>query len=143
MTKQELELKNYLQKTRFIKISLEYEINRLQELRVLVYSVKTPTYSTDKISGGEIRNKLEDDVIKLLDFEERLKEKINNWQSMVEEREHMISKLGDPLLENILKLRYLEGKTTSEVSKKMDYTERQIRRLQNKALSHLTKIINN
>ena len=141
MTKQELELKNYLQKTRFIKISLEYEINRLQELRVLVYSVKTPTYSTDKISGGEIRNKLEDDVIKLLDFEERLKEKINNWQSMVEEREHMISKLGDPLLENILKLRYLEGKTTEESSKKLGYSKVSIKMLQAKGLKKLVQLI--
>ena len=141
MNKQELELKNYLQATRFLKISLEYEIKRLNELREMIYSIKSPELVKNKISGGEVRNKLEDGVIKIVDTEKRLQDKIEKWQRMVEEREHLIEKVGDPLLENILKMRYLEGVTTEKVSSELCYTMQRIQQLQKKALKKLLRVV--
>lgn len=139
MTKQELELKNYLQEALVFKKILKKEIERLAELREMTSYVKSPSYNAYKCDGGKQVNELEETVIKIIDFEEKVGEKIKILYSKIAEREQLISKIGEALTEEILKLRYLDGEKLKKVAEILGYDERQICRLQIRGLSMLVK----
>ncbi|NMA37043.1 MAG: hypothetical protein GX942_01920 [Papillibacter sp.] len=127
------EKRQYLSRYRFIDV----EIKRLMEERDEWFARATRVTAS---YGGEARHKssegdrLGDIVAKLCELDKMIDERVDALVDLRLELEAHIEKLEDPLLRNLLALRYINGLTFEDIGERLFYSVRQVSNLHEKAL---------
>ena len=130
VTKKEF-LNQYRNAEREIAIKLD-EIVRLREMATKVTQALTP----DKVKGG-MENRREESIAKIVDMEKEIGASIDNLKKIREQVECAINAIPDANQRNVLRLRYLNGKTWEQIAVDMNYTYRNICYLHGKALKQI------
>ena len=128
--------KEYLHQARNIQIKLGAMAEQLQFLKAAAEQV-TPQYSDTPKSTTRNIHKSEDAIIRVLDFEQRMKEQYD----MLTEINDTVDKLQDPLQRTVLVKRYFSVKTWREIALETYYSERTIRYIHTAALAEVRKLI--
>lgn len=126
------QLKAYIQD----KKKLNSLNNQKAELEEKIKSVKAILYS-DMPKGSAKKTDLSDYMVKLERMDERIDDKIKNINDGFLNIEEAISGLGDGDESEIIRMRYIEGKKWEEISKKTEYTTRQVHNIHGKALKNI------
>lgn len=126
------QLKAYIQDKKKLK-SLNQQKAELEEK---IKSVKAILYS-DMPKGSTKKTDLSDYMVKLERMDERIDDKIKNINDGFLNIEEAISGLGDGDESEIIRMRYIEGKKWEEISKKTEYTTRQVHNIHGKALKNI------
>ena len=106
------------------------ELSKLREHGNIIKSVD---YSKDKVqsSGG---NTMEDTIVKIVDMENAINEKIDQLTDLKAEIRNNINKLPDDTERLLLTYRYLCFLSWEEIAVKMGYSYRNIHRVHSRAL---------
>ncbi len=129
--------KEYLKQYRRISDDIESkkeQINRLRELsKGLSRSMRT---------GGSrrISDKVGRTVAKIIDMENKLCCQVILQLELKTEIENTIAKVDDPILRELLSLRYISGDEWEQIAESMNYSVRQTYRLHGKALAKIKDV---
>ena len=95
----------------------------------------TPSYSDMPKAFGEDKTQLAVENIVRLQIE--LNDKIDSLVNLRKEIELTINSIHNPILQNLLRLKYFDNKTWEQIAVDMNYSYRQICRLHGQALSQM------
>ena len=128
--------RQYLQQARGIKIRLDAMAEQLEFLKSAAEHVTTHYSDMPKPAGRNIR-KGEDAIIRVLDFESRMKAQYDK----LAEINDTVDMLHDPFQRAVLVKHYFSGKTWPEVALETYYSERTIRSIHTAALAEVEKLL--
>lgn len=105
-------------------------------LEVRIYSAKHPRID-DMPKGGKPVD-MADLIVKLVELRDRYASKL---MEVMEKHEEILNKVDElPLVERtVIKLRYIKGLTVKQTAEETRYSERQIIRIQRRAISKLMR----
>lgn len=89
----------------------------------------------DKVSGGKSESRVENEALREIEAEEKLKKSIAYWQRMINETEAAIEQVKYPKFQMVLRYRYLSCLPWPVIAEKMGIDERSALRIHGKALS--------
>lgn len=126
----------YLQQARCIPIQLNAMAEQLERLRSAAEYIAPrlsdmPKSATRNVRAGE------DAIIRVMDFEERMKAQ---YEKLAEINE-TISAVADPILQALLVKRYVSGKSWALISSELSYSVAQVYRLHSAALEEVERLI--
>lgn len=128
----------YLRQARSIQIRLSAMAEQLERLRSAAEYVGPRLSDMPKSSTRNIHAN-EDAIIRLIDFEERMKAQYDELAEINE----TINAVDDPILHALLVKRYISGKSWAVISRELYYSEAQIYRLHTVALEEVERLIAN
>ena len=125
--------KEYLRKAYNLDKFIDASLLELSKLREHGNIIKSVDYSKDKVqsSGG---NTMEDTIVKIVDMENAINEKIDQLTDLKAEIRNNINKLPDDTERLLLTYRYLCFLSWEEIAVKMGYSYRNIHRVHSRAL---------
>lgn len=127
-----MEAKEYLLQYKDAQREVDRLIN--ERARWIARATKvTPTY-TGMPHGGSGEDRMQDAVERLSEVEEALNEKIDKLVDLRREVEAVVSTIGDPRLETILRYRYIDCMSFEKIAVIMDYSYDHVVRLHGWAL---------
>jgi hypothetical protein len=130
------EKKEYLNKCRVIyKLICTYE-DELHEHRLLTQCAPIGCYEQIARAPGTSYGTLEPSVIKILEYEEKIKDAIAKYIDTKTECLQAIEQLTDATEKLVLRMRYLNGKTHREVAQDIGYSVEQEKRICKSALEN-------
>ena len=126
----------YLQQARSIPIQLNAMAEQLERLRSAAEYIAPrlsdmPKSATRNVRAGE------DAIIRVMDFEERMK---TQYEKLAEINE-TINSVTDPILQALLVKRYVSGKSWALISSELSYSAAQVYRLHSAALEEVERLI--
>ena len=130
VTKKEF-LNQYRNAEREIAIKLD-EIVRLREMATKVTQVLTP----DKVKGG-MENRREESIAKIVDMEKEIGASIDNLKKIREQVECAINAIPDANQRDVLRLRYLNGKTWEQIAVQLEFSYQWVCKLHGRALQNI------
>ena len=130
VTKKEF-LNQYRNAEREIAIKLD-EIVRLREMAIKVTQVLTP----DKVKGG-MENRREESIAKIVDMEKEIGASIDNLKKIREQVECAINAIPDANQRDVLRLRYLNGKTWEQIAVQLEFSYQWVCKLHGRALQNI------
>ena len=130
VTKKEF-LNQYRNAEREIAIKLD-EIVRLREMATKVTQVLTP----DKVKGG-MENCREESIAKIVDMEKEIGASIDNLKKIREQVECAINAIPDANQRDVLRLRYLNGKTWEQIAVQLEFSYQWVCKLHGRALQNI------
>lgn len=118
--------------------TLNSEINaKLEQKRQLFELAASVAPSATHGGSGNVSDKVGRTAAKLLDLEREINADIDRLVDLRREIEAAIAGVPDERLRTLLELRYVNGLTFEQISRRMDYSFSQIRRLHKKSLDFL------
>ena len=132
--------KEYLSRISGIDRRINSLINRRDEMKTLAERC-TISLSAAPGGGGDGRG-LENNVQKILLLEEQIDEEIERLIGIKAETLYLISRMDDIRLENLLEMRYVDGKCWAEIESELDISETSITRLHQQALKNFQNVLN-
>ena len=132
--------KEYLSRISGIDRRINSLINRRDEMKTLAERC-TISLSAAPGGGGDGRG-LENNVQKILLLEEQIDEEIERLIGIKAETLYLISRMDDIRLENLLEMRYVDGKSWAEIESELDISETSITRLHQQALKNFQNVLN-
>ena len=111
---------------------------RAQRYRELAMR-STSAMQAVRAGGTTARSKVEDGTCAFLDISEDIEEQAQKLREIIRQTSEIIDRLSDPMEREVLELRYLSGLRWEEIGRKMNYDERQVRRIHVKALEHVQR----
>lgn len=120
----------------------ELEVRRLSEEIARWESqaaALTARYGTSGGGGGD--DHLQRAVEKMLELRDQLAGQLEERIALRREIEEAIAGVEDERLRELLRLRYLEGWTWEKIAMQMKYSYRQVTRLHERALEHVSRIM--
>ena len=130
--------KEYLGQYRSLKTDIDCKTEQLKELRELAESV---SHSSSTCGSCGASDKVGKTVAKIIDQENEIRCKIYEFLELKKEIESTISKVEDPLLRQLLILKYINGREWVHIADSMNYGIRQVFRLHGKALLKIKDVI--
>lgn len=128
--------KEYLNKSRVIyKLICSYE-EELLEHRLILQCAPIGCYEQLVKAQGMNKGNLEPAVLKILEYEEKIKETIAKYIDIKTKTLDAIENLTDDTEKLVLRLRYLNGKTHEETAQIIGYSVEQEKRIHNSALEN-------
>lgn len=128
------EKKKYLKQLRVIyKLICSYE-EELLEHRIITQCAPIGCYEQIVKVQGDNRGRLEASVIKILEYEDKIKETIAKYIDIKSKTLDAIEKLTDDKEKLVLRLRYIKGITHEETAKIIGYSVIQTKRICESAL---------
>ncbi len=109
------------------------QVSSLRELAVKATSTLSDTYS----SGNGNKQKMEGVIVKIIDLEHEIDEKIDRLVDLKQEIVSLVKKVKNPEYQTLLELRYLNFKTWEQIATEMHYSIQHTFRIHDKALSLL------
>ena len=128
----------YLQQARSIPIRLNAMAEQLERLKSAAEYVAPQLSDMPKSTTRNVRAN-EDAIIRLMDYEERMKAQYGRLAEINE----MINAVADPILHALLVKRYISGKPWAVISSELYYSEAQVYRLHSAALEEVERLIAN
>ena len=99
----------------------------------------TPVMHLAPSGGGGEKRILENNVIQIEQAERKLQDCISDYSAYRLYVLNFIETLKDPLLEDILQMRYVENMTWVEIAMKQSYSVSYVRKLKDEALARLDR----
>lgn len=128
--------KEYLNKSRVIyKLICSYE-EELIEHRLILQCAPIGCYEQIIKAQNGNKGNLEPAVLKILEYEEKIKETIARYIDIKTKTLDAIENLTDDTEKLVLRLRYLNGKTHEETAQIIGYSVEQEKRIHNSALEN-------
>lgn len=118
--------------------TINLETDKVAKLRSLTEKV---TQHLSFTRGGKNEGFVKQ-VDEIVEFENRISERMTELERVRNEIENAISKIGNPLQEEILQRKYIIGESIEEIADKQGYSVQYIRNEHAKALQAIDKIIN-
>lgn len=114
-------------------------LTEIANLHSLATSIKSFSFDKEKVMNGACDGNAHfvSAIEKILDKEEQIQSDVDSYLEAYNEAELLIGKLSSNLLKAVLHNTYLLFLSDKEISKKMHFSERHIRRLRNKAVEIL------
>jgi DNA-directed RNA polymerase specialized sigma24 family protein len=112
------------------------EISQYRELSCSISAVK----NEEKVMTSPNQDKIGTNIAKIDEMERKLDEIIDNYIALKEKIKQQINKLPKEKHKIILYEKYIKFKSISEISKKMDMTDRGCKKAHKKALEEFEKI---
>lgn len=127
-------VKEYLEQYRLLDNDIKIKQEQLVRIRELAEYV-SPSFGGVKSEG--ISDKVGRAAAKLADTQNELNQGIIKLIDLKREIEGVIAKVGDPVLEQLLVLRYINGMTWEQIADEMFYTYKWVCVLHKRALSKI------
>lgn len=123
---------------------IDGEINVLLEEKQAVYSqilsVSSMRYG-DKVKSSP-KNTAEEMLVNYLTYEEKINKRIDQLILVKDEILKVIMKVKDPILRQLLELRYLQFQTWEKIAEKLEYSDKWVRtNLHSKAIWEVREIL--
>lgn len=134
MTKKEF-LKQYLKAKREIEIKSE-QISDLKDLATKI----TQTLAPDKVKSTS-DNRLESSVSKIVDIEREIGASIDQLERTRLQVESVINSVPNVNQRNVLRLRYISGKTWEQIAVDLDFSYQWVCELHGRALQNISPIV--
>ena len=130
--------KEYLSRYRRLNLRINSLIEEQQRTRELAMSVSAPMSGGGGHSSGDRIGKI---IAKLVDLENEINSDIDRLISLRKEVESIIDGVPDETQRQLLRLRYINGKTFEQIAVEMHYSWRHIIRIHGDALSAVRNVI--
>lgn len=134
MTKKEF-LNQYLNAEKEIGIKLD-QIARLGELSTKTTQTLTP----DRVKGNS-ENRLESSVSKIVDIEREIGASLDKLERTRLQVESVINSVPNVNQRNVLRLRYISGKTWEQIAVDLDFSYQWVCELHGRALQNISPIV--
>ena len=134
LTKKEF-LNQYLNAEKEIGIKLD-QIARLRELSTKI----TQTLTSDKVKSNS-ENRLESSVSKIVDIEREIGASIDQLERTRLQVESVINSVPNVNQRNVLRLRYISGKTWEQIAVDLDFSYQWVCELHGRALQNISPIV--
>lgn len=140
----EKEIKDWLNRAYRIDEEIEREKKEYERINDLKNSVGAIDTSKPNVQTSSPKSaNFEDRVIRLDEIKQSIKERIVEKEEIKEEITKTINILDDHFQRKVIILRHFNYYKWNEIKKYMNYSEKQCRRIYQKAIENLVKIIKN
>jgi hypothetical protein len=129
------ELKQKLKSVWVMQSQVEADCQSIQALRANAERI-TPAYSLAPGGSGD-GQKLENNIIRIIDEENKLQDHVSELLNSITEVRNLISLVDDPLLRLILHKRYLNFQKWEVIAADLGYSWQHIHRIHSRALNSL------
>lgn len=126
--------KQYLKKAKRIDSFIKAKEEELFMLRSKADSIGSPTLSADKVQSTPNPTRLQDNIIAIIECEEKIQESINRLKQLHSEITDKIEALENDDHKLLLMLRYLNLKEWKYIATEMNFSESHILYLHKQAL---------
>ncbi|MCL2053682.1 MAG: hypothetical protein FWG90_04450 [Oscillospiraceae bacterium] len=126
--------KEYLEQVRVINRTVALMTEKYVSMRSMLYG-RSVNYSSERKKGETRENSTENALLRVIDYEKRLKKEINNLVNQriqVEDSIHEL--LEEPIIKEIFERKYLLFQTWEEISRCVNYSLQHLHRLHSKNL---------
>lgn len=131
-------LRDFLSSTKKSEMLIESDMRELEQLRAMSTGLRSVNLServnTSRSNEAEYIRIIE----KIYDLEEKINREIDEMVDRKEEIRELINKLGNIDERLCLKMRYIDFYSWAEIAEKMAFSDRQIYRIHERAISHLS-----
>ncbi|MCH5186819.1 MAG: DUF1492 domain-containing protein [Oscillospiraceae bacterium] len=125
--------KEYLSRGRRLDELIDSDVRELQRLRHLAMSI-TPNYEGEPVSGGEVKSRTEEIVVKICSLEERIQSEIDDYVDVQREIREAIVNVKNPNERLLLRERYIIFRSWEDIAEKMGYSVRSVYTIHGRAL---------
>lgn len=140
----EKEIKSWLNRAYRIDEDIEREKKEYERIDALKDSVSGVDTSKPNVQSSAPKNaSFEDKVIRLDEIKQSIKDRIVEKEEIKEEITKTINMLDDHYQRKVIILRHFNYYTWYKIERLMNYSEKQCRRIYQKAIKNLVKIIKN
>ena len=129
-----MKAKEYLGNLRTLKTKLDQKQTQLVELAMARGNIGSFDYSTERVQSSGSGNQVENDAIKLLMLESKIRDDIIEYELEKDKTIREIHRLKNHEHINLLFKRYVEFKRLEEIAVEMNYTYQYVRELHGHAL---------
>ena len=135
-----LKAKEYLNQARYLEQRIESNIEQWEQMNALATKVTTVISDMPKSPGGST-SRLEDTIVKILEFEEEIRTRVDTLVSLKSQIASTIEAVPQEQCRLILTKRYLSHKTWEDIAHDLDYDLRWVHRLHKRALQEVQQIL--
>lgn len=132
--------KAYLRKIELLDAHINNKLNDLHTLRSLVTKI-TATISPVCVSGSGNQDKIGDAVAKIVDLQEDINRKIDQYVDLKREISAVLEQVQDPDQVKVLHKRYFEYSPWEKIACEMNYSFRNVCYIHGKALQAVEAIL--
>jgi DNA-directed RNA polymerase specialized sigma subunit len=125
--------KAYLKKIELADVHINNKLEDLHKLRSMVTKI-TATISPVCVAGSGGQDKLGDAIAKIVDLQDEINRKIDNYVDLKREISEMLEQIQDPDQVKVLHKRYFEYKPWEQIACEMNYSYRNVCYIHGKAL---------
>lgn len=135
------EVYNILEEPKKKRALIDCCLTEISNLQSLATSIKSFSFDKEKVMNGtgDGNAHFVSAIEKIIDKEEQIQSDVDSYLEAYNEAELLIGKLSSNLLKAVLRNTYLLFLSDKDISKKMHFSERHIRRLRNKAVEILIR----
>lgn len=130
--------KEYLRQVNIMRAVLRSMELHIQELYHMADGLKAIRYDLDKVQTSA-DDRMSGIISEMLKDEEKYARLAKRYNTAVIERAKLIGRMDNPQQAEVLMLRYIDGKSWTEISDIMHYSTRHITRLHGRALLAFTR----
>jgi DNA-directed RNA polymerase specialized sigma subunit len=127
-----MDIKGFFNQYHLIGQEIDEKLEQLKHLRE--FAVRTTQVLTPDKVQVSAENRIESSVQKIIDLESDIEADIKRLTEAQIEIERTVAEVGDPILQNVLRMRYLSNMTWEQIAEKLNYTSRNVYYLHQKAL---------
>ena len=113
----------YLVSLRWLDIDLQADYDRLASLRAAIDGVSGIRYDKDKVKSSLSGDQLADKIARAVDLESQIKVRILDRQTRKAEGKNMIEQIDNGSYRQLLTLRYIDGKSWTQISRAMNFSD--------------------
>lgn len=140
----EKEVKIWLNRAYRIDEEIERERKEIQRLEDVIDTVRAISYDKPNVQSSSVKSAgFEDRVVKLQEIRDKVSDRIVEKEEIKEEITKTINMLDDHYQRKVIILRHFNYYTWYKIERLMNYSEKQCRRIYQKAIENLVKIIEN
>lgn len=136
LTQEQREKIKYLNQYRYLNADIDRKIHVMDDWRKKIYSV-TGTLS-DMPKSGNREDTISTGIAVINEIEESINTDIDELLKTQRDIEKCLNDISDLNLQQIMKCRYLDGKTWEQIAYESNYSWRQVYNLHEKALNTIT-----
>lgn len=136
-----VEVYNILEEPKKKKVLVDCYLTEIANLQSLATSIKSFSFDKEKVMSGVCDGNAHfvSAIEKILAKEEQIQSDVDSYLEAYNKAELLIGRLSSNLLKAVLRNTYLLFLSDKEISKKIHFSERHIRRLRNKAIEILIR----
>lgn len=132
--------KAYLKKIELADVHINNKLEDLQKLRTMVTKI-TSAITPVCVSGSGSQDKLGDAVAKIIDLQDEINRKIDNYVDLKREISAVLEQIQDPDQVQVLYKRYFEYKSLEQIACEMYCTYRNVCYIHGKALQAVEAVL--
>lgn len=125
--------KQYLEQVDRLNRMINNKLSEIYQLKTLICSISVVTEG-EKVKSSISQDKLGDTIARIVDMEKEADEMIDDMLEIKSKIIGQVESIENTNYYDVLFLRYIKMETYKDISKKMNYSEKQVRRIHRLAL---------